>query len=140
MKFAIDIPTDGADRIEIAEKFVKEYCQGKEYSYNVNVIGDHAVIDDGADCWVCDKDDYEAACQSIVDDIIDGQYDNWYSPDDDGVTPYDVLCQSPFIDVLYSNLGGVADKEWWAELDDDQRNDLIDHGGEAMAYAFGWEF
>ena len=137
MTFDIEIPQDGATRIEIAEKFVAEYSTSRKQGYSVTIVGDHAVVDDGADCWVCTKDDYEAACQSVVDEIIAGDHDGWYGPDDDGVTPYDVLCQSSEIRLLYSNLGGVSDQDWFSGLSPDEQESLSEECGEAFCDEFG---
>ena len=90
-------------------KNVLAEIQGKTRDLEVTFFDDIVIVDDGAECWAADIDDYMMATETVVKKVVEDQYhenSSWY----------DNLCR--LCKMLYSSAGDTDLDEFCIWIED----------------------
>lgn len=113
---ARDIITDYRDeseaRVKRAEEIYADFAGKREHGgLSVSVYGDYVLVDDEADRWLAEKDEFVDGLKAVLYAVVEK---GRFMDDDDASAPYDYLCNE--CPALYSRIGSGTYNNKTADL------------------------
>ena len=129
-----DARDESERRLERAEELYEDFAGNLEHGgLRLSFVGGYVLVDDEADRWLAEKDDYVDALKAVITAVVEKGH---YLDDSEGMSaPYDALCRE--CPALYSRSGcgrhnddEPALLKMLAEtLDEDKVNEIAEYLG-----------